>query len=176
MKSSMLKFISCSGVRSLDLDRHPWLDRPWSDELRDERILKSGVSLACLSRAVRADVPSSSYPLMHAPFVLPQVSSLHPFPALGARYLFLRVRSLSGPLLSGWLAVRSTRSIELISISSSPSYIVPVHPLVAPPVLFRLADFQVAAPYASTPCWRSGMVHRFYRSYSECLRHFPFLC
>ena len=59
-------------------------------------ILKSGVSLACLSRAVRANVPSSSYPLMHAPFVLPQVSSLHPFPALGAWYLFLWVRFLSG--------------------------------------------------------------------------------
>ena len=38
MKSSMLKFISCSGVGSLDLDRRPWLDRPWSDELHDERL------------------------------------------------------------------------------------------------------------------------------------------
>ena len=38
MKSSMLKFISCGGVGSLDLDRRPWLDRPWSDELRDERL------------------------------------------------------------------------------------------------------------------------------------------
>ena len=26
------------GVGSLDLDRRPWLDRPWSDELRDERL------------------------------------------------------------------------------------------------------------------------------------------
>ena len=34
----MLKFISCGGVASLDLDRRPWLDRPWSDELRDERL------------------------------------------------------------------------------------------------------------------------------------------
>ena len=59
-------------------------------------ILKSGVSLAYLSRAVRSNVPSSSYPLMHAPFVLPQVSSLHPFPALGAGYPLLWVRSLSG--------------------------------------------------------------------------------
>ena len=38
MKSSMLKFISCGGVGSLDLDRRPWRDRPWSDELRDERL------------------------------------------------------------------------------------------------------------------------------------------
>ena len=38
MKSSMLKFISCGGVGSLDLNRRPWLDRPWSDELRDERL------------------------------------------------------------------------------------------------------------------------------------------
>ena len=38
MKSSMLKFISCGGVGSLDLDRRPWLDRPWSDELREERL------------------------------------------------------------------------------------------------------------------------------------------
>ena len=38
MKSSMLKFISCGGVGSLDLDRRPWLDRPWSEELRDERL------------------------------------------------------------------------------------------------------------------------------------------
>ena len=37
-KSSMLKFISCCGVGSLDLDCRPWLDRPWSDELRDERL------------------------------------------------------------------------------------------------------------------------------------------
>ena len=107
-------------------------------------ILESGVSLAFLSRAVWADVPSSSYPLMHAPVVLPQVSSLHPTPALGARYFFLRVRSLSGHpagfRLAGWLAVRSTRLIELISMSSSPSCIVPVHPLLAPPVLFCPAD------------------------------------
>ena len=33
-----LKFISCGGVGSLDLDRRPWLDRPWSDEPRDERL------------------------------------------------------------------------------------------------------------------------------------------
>ena len=38
VKSSILKFISCGGVGSLDLDRRPWLDRPWSDELRDERL------------------------------------------------------------------------------------------------------------------------------------------
>ena len=38
MKSSILKFISCGGVGSLDLDRRPWLDRPWSDQLRDERL------------------------------------------------------------------------------------------------------------------------------------------
>ena len=37
VKSSILKFISCGGVGSLDLDR-PCLDRPWSDELRDERL------------------------------------------------------------------------------------------------------------------------------------------
>ena len=38
VKSCILKFISCGGVRSLDLDRRPWLDRPWSDEIRDERL------------------------------------------------------------------------------------------------------------------------------------------
>ena len=32
----MMKFISCGGVGSLDLDRRPWLDRLWSDELRDK--------------------------------------------------------------------------------------------------------------------------------------------
>ena len=37
-KSSMLKFLSCGGVGSLGRDRRPWLDRPWSDELSDERL------------------------------------------------------------------------------------------------------------------------------------------
>ena len=144
--------------------------------------------LLCL-RAVWADVLQCRTPWCTA-FVLPHVSSLYPTPALGARYLLLRVRSFSGHpaglRLAGWLAVRSTRSIELISISSSPSYIVPVHPLVAPPLFFRLAyrlALPLAAPYASTPCRRNGMVHPFYRSYSKtrpasgarrCLRHFSF--
>ena len=109
-------------------------------------IQESGVCPAFFSPAVWADVPSASYPLVHAPFMLPHVSSLHPTLALGARYLLLRVRSFSkhpaGLRLAGWLAVRSTRSIELISMSSSPSYIAPVHPLVAPPVLFRPTDFR----------------------------------
>ena len=34
-------------------------------------------------------------------------------------------------------------------MSSSPSYIVPAHPLVAPPVLFRQADFR-ASPFLPT--------------------------
>ena len=38
VKLSMLKFISCGGVGSLDLDRRPWLHRPCSHELRDERL------------------------------------------------------------------------------------------------------------------------------------------
>ena len=110
-------------------------------------VLKGGVRLAYLSRAERESVPSSPYPVMLAPFVLLQVSSLHLFPALWARYLLLLVRSLSGhPAALGWLAVRSTRSNELISMSSSPCYIVPVHPLAAPAVLFRLADFR-ASPF-----------------------------
>ena len=58
-------------------------------------IPESGVCPAFFSQAVWADVPSVSYPLVHAPFVLPHVSSLHPTPALGARYLLLRVRSFS---------------------------------------------------------------------------------
>ena len=37
-KSLMSKFLSCGGVDSLDQDRRPWLDRPWSDELSDERL------------------------------------------------------------------------------------------------------------------------------------------
>ena len=132
-------------------------------------ILKGGVSLACLSRAVRANVPSSSYPLMHAPFVLPQVSSLHLFPDLGARYPFLWVRSRFSQ--AGWQFVRLTH--ELISMSSSPCYIVPVHPLVAPGrlpgeyILTRRPALPLAAPYASSPYRRNGMVHRLYRSHSE---------
>ena len=110
-------------------------------------VLKGGVRLAYLSRAVRASVPLSPYPLMLAPFVLPQVSSLHLFPALGARYLLMWVCYLSGPPAAlGWLAVRSTRLNELISMSASSCYIVPVHPLAGPPVLFRLADFR-ASPF-----------------------------
>ena len=110
-------------------------------------VLKGGVRLAYLSRAKRASVPSSPYPIMVAPFVLLQVSSLHLFPALWARYLLLLVRSLSGhPAALGWLAVRLTRFNELISMSSSPCYIVPVHPLAAPPELLRLADFR-ASPF-----------------------------
>ena len=98
--------------------------------------------------------------------------------------LFPDILLVSG-WLAGWLAVHSTRSIELISMSSLPSYIVPVHPLVAPPMsilAYRLA-LPLAAPYASTPFRRNGMVHRFYRSYGKtrpasgarrCLRHFSF--
>ena len=37
-KSSMLKFLSSGGVGSLDRDRRPWLDPPWSDELSDNRL------------------------------------------------------------------------------------------------------------------------------------------
>ena len=71
-------------------------------------IQESGVCPAFFSRAVWPDVPSASYPLVHAPFVLPHVSSLHLTPALGARYLLLQVCSFSGhPAglgLAGWLA------------------------------------------------------------------------
>ena len=38
VKSSMSKFLSWGGVGSLDRDRRPWLDRPWSDELSDDRL------------------------------------------------------------------------------------------------------------------------------------------
>ena len=107
-------------------------------------VLKGGVRLAHIRLTKRASVPSSPYPIVLAPLVLLQVSSLDPFSALWARYLLLLVRPLSGhPAALGWLAVRSTRSNEL---SSSPCYIVLVHPPAAPPVPFRLADFR-ASPF-----------------------------
>ena len=37
-RSSRRAPTSCGGVGSLDLDRRPWLDRPWCYELRDERL------------------------------------------------------------------------------------------------------------------------------------------
>ena len=110
-------------------------------------VLKGGVRLAHIRFTKRASVPSSPYPIMLAPLVLFQVSSLDPFSALWARYLLLLVRPLSGhPAALGWPAVRSTRSNELTPMSSSPCYIVPVHPPAAPPVPFRPADFR-ASPF-----------------------------
>ena len=79
-------------------------------------IQESGVCFVFFSRAVRADVSSASYPLMHAPVVLPHVPSLHLTPALGARYFLRRVRSFSGhPAgfgLAGWLASSSFDSLD----------------------------------------------------------------
>ena len=66
-------------------------------------------------------------------------------PGEGVRVLMLPARLVLKRALS-WLAVRSTRWNELISMNSSPCYIVPVHALAAPPVLFRLADFR-ASPF-----------------------------
>ena len=111
-------------------------------------VLKGGVRLAYLSRAERASVPSSPYPIMLAPFVLLQVSSLHLFPPLWARYLLLLVRSLSRhPAALGWLAVRSTRSNELISMSSSPCR------LPGESILTRRPALPLAAPERVPPTW-----------------------
>ena len=101
-------------------------------------VLEGGVRLVHTRLTKRASVPSSPYPVVLAPLVLFQVSSLDMLSALWARYLLLLVCPLSGhPAALGWLAVRSTRSNELTSMSSSPCYIVPVCPPAAPPVPLR---------------------------------------
>ena len=117
-------------------------------------IQESGICFGFFSRAVQAGVSSALCPLMHVLVVLSHIPSLHPINANGAWHLLLLVRSFSGhPAGLGWLAgllaVRSTRSIELVSVSSSPSYIVPARPLVAPPVLLHKADFR-ASPFWPT--------------------------
>ena len=110
-------------------------------------VLEGGVRLAHIRLTKRASMPSSPYPVVLAPLVLFQVSSLDPRSALWARYLLLLVRPLSGhPAALGWLAVRLTRSNKQTSMSSSPCYIVPVRLPAAPPVPFRPADFR-ASPF-----------------------------
>ena len=87
-----------------------------------------------------------------APLVLFHVSSLDMPSALWARYLLLLVCPLSGhPAALGWLAVRSTRSNELTSMSSSPCYIVPVCPPAAPPVLRRPTSGRVHSDSPTDP-------------------------
>ena len=106
-------------------------------------VLEGGVRLAHIRLTKRASVPSSPYPVVLAPLVLFQVSSLDPRSALLARYLLLLVRPLSGhPAALGWLAVRSTRSNELaLPPGRLPGESIPTRRLTLP----------LAVLYAATP-------------------------
>ena len=83
---------------------------------------------------------------------------------------------------AGWQFVRLARTRPS---AGDATRALPPGRLPGESILTRRPALPLAAPYASTHCWRSGMVHRFYRSYSEtgpasgarrCLCHFPFLC